>query len=655
MAETGHRCDAAPEDRARGSWLAYEGELFRVGAVHVSGVARADGWSVRAHSGLGERLVARLPSDLPATEPVATEAERLRRASPLQIVRVLAHEARGAGLHLIGVLSFEAAHLHEDLPAPAAPFLEFLLCDCEVDRIAWPTPQPSSVSAGDAPPSELVDDTSERFADGFERVREHLRAGDAYELVLSRRWTFRTDGGRMRDFLARTMDPRRAPYRFVLDFPLTCVVGASPELLVRVDGEHVTTRPISGSMRRDGTGGPLTDAERATFEELLRSEKEKSELDMLIDLARHDLHRVCDGVRIEAYRSALVLETVVHTEATVKGTLKPGHDALDALFSCLNAGTLVGAPKKKAMEIIARLEGEPRRYYGGTLLHVLPTGDLRGTILIRTGFLAGDRLTLQAGATLLLDSDRDYEFWECGAKARSLLDEIGHGDLCFGGGEPPAIVAGHPVERPRDAWLEAFPRASGAVGPRLLLVDNEDSFTWNLVALFRGLGCELSVVRSNLRVDDLGAFDGVVLSPGPSSPSDAGWLLDYVRRAAGAVPVFGVCLGMQAMVEGLGGQLGRMIRPLHGKQRPVRFAAPSRFFEGLDDGFLAARYHSLHGVRLPASLALTAVDDDGVALAVEGPATWPPFVGVQFHPESFLTGAPGVRLAANWLASLRGA
>ncbi len=644
-----------PRDTAGGGqapYVAYAGELFRVGTVHVRGLASADGWEFQALTSTGRRLAARLPATVPPTEPVVHEDQRLRRSSPLQLVRVLADEAGREGLHLLGLLSYEAAHLHEDLPPPDEPFLEFLVVDGRLEQVPWPSSEPPAARL--APPATaLLEDTSDRFAASFAASRENLLAGDVYEIVLSRRWTFATDDAAMREFLARTMDHRRAPYRFVLDFPRTRLVGASPELLVRVDGREVTTRPISGSMRREGSGPVLTDAERATFEELLQSEKEKSELDMLVDLARHDLHRVCDGVRIERYRDALVLETVIHTETTVRGTLKPGCDALDALLSCLNAGTLVGAPKKKAMEILARLEGGPRRAYGGTLVHVLPGGDLRATILIRTAFLEAGRLVLQAGATVLLDSDPDYEFWECGAKVRSLLEEIGHGTLCFGAGEPPAIVSGRPVAAPREAFLEAFP-AGQAQDLRLLLVDNEDSFTFNLAALFRGLGCRLDVVRNGTRVDDLDAYDGVLLSPGPSSPADAGFLLDYVRRCAGTTPVFGVCLGMQAMALGLGGELGRMARPLHGKRRPVHLCGSRRFFDGIPDGFAAARYHSLHVTRLPEPLVVTARDEDGVVLAVEGPAGWPPFLGVQFHPESFLTGEPGIRLARNWLAAVRG-
>ena len=644
---------AAASAQAQAPYLAYAGEVFRVGTVHVRGVARADGWEVEGLTDKGRLLAERLPSTVPPIEPVGYEDRRLRRSSPLQVLRVLAEEAGREGLHLLGLLSYEAAHIHEDLPLPSEPFLEFLVVDGGMTQVPWPSVGEPAARVS-PPATTLLEDTSDRFAASFEASRGHLRAGDIYEIVLSRRWTFATDVARMREFLARTMDQRRAPYRFVLDFPLTCLVGASPELLVRVDGREVTTRPISGSMRREGGGANLTDAERATFEELLRSEKEKSELDMLVDLARHDLHRVCDGVRVERYRDAFVLETVVHTEATVRGTLKKGCDGLDALLSCLNAGTLVGAPKKKAMEILARLEGGPRRAYGGTLVHVLPGGDVRATILIRTAFLDEGRLVLQAGATVLLDSDADYEFWECGAKARSLLEEIGHGGLCFGAGEPPSIVSGRDVAAPRDAFLDPFP-AGEAEDLRLLLVDNEDSFTFNLAALFRGLGCRLDVVRNSTRVEDLDAYDGIVLSPGPSSPAEAGFLLDYVRRCGGNRPVFGVCLGMQAMALGLGGELARMEWPLHGKRRPVLLAGRSRYFEGIPDGFMAARYHSLHVTRVPDPLVVTARDENGVVLAVEGPAVWPPFVGVQFHPESFLTGEPGIRLARNWLEALRGA
>jgi anthranilate synthase len=635
-------------------FVSYGDTTYTVTALHARGCAQGHHLSVEALSPMGEQVAAELPETLPASEPVLDESQRLRRNSPLRAVWDLAEVAERHGLHLLAALTFEAAHIQEDLPLPNRPFLEFMMVDLTRSATATkPDPQRLATARASRPAATLLSDSSPRFHPSFARSREHLLSGDIFEIVLSRQFRFAVDTPSMREFLARTMEHRMAPYRFVLDFPRTSLVGASPELLVRVVGDRVTTRPISGSIRRTASTATLSADELREFESLLASEKEKSELDMLIDLARHDLHRVCTNVTVEQYRQPLILETVAHTQATVCGHLKEGLRPLDALFSCLNAGTLVGAPKRKAMEIIRALEGEERGYYGGNLLHLTPEGDLFATILIRTGFLSEGQLTVQAGATVLLDSNVDFEYWECGAKARSMLEEIGHGELCFTNDAPPAVVSSTVRVDPYFACERSFEDlAAGITATRalsLLLIDNEDSFTFNLAALFERLGCTLTVVRNSHRIDSLAPYDGVLLSPGPSSPREAGLLLDYVRRCAGAKPVFGVCLGLQAMVEALGGELARMPYPLHGKSRAVLCNPQGRFAEGLPPTFNAARYHSLHAVRLPDQLRATARDSDGVILAIEGPEEWPPFVGVQFHPESFLTGETGVRLAQNWL------
>lgn len=640
-----------------GGFVSYGAQSFAVSKVHCKGVARGNSLEVWACTDEGKPVVALLPQTLASCGKVDDERMRVSRPSPLEVVRLVSAQAKAHGWHMLGILTYEAAHIQEDLEQPESIFFEFLICECE------PTPtstlfaksNPDAIRKVVRPAALLKDDTSAKFHAAFEQAEEHFRAGDIFEIVLSRRFRFEVDPLEMRSFLAGTMEHKLAPYRFALDFARTSVLGASPELLVKVEGPNVTTRPISGSIRRSSSEPSLTLEEAELFAELLRSEKEKSELDMLIDLARHDLHRVCDDVTVSRYREALVLETVAHTQATVEGTLKPDFNAIDALFSCLNAGTLVGAPKKMAMKIIANLEQEPRNFYGGNLVHVFPDGNLRATILIRTAVIQENTLTIQAGATCLLESAVDYEFWECGAKARSLLAEIGHEHLCFGKGVPPPIVNQRTVsDLAGKKVLVSFGKpAFGAHAHSLLLVDNEDSFTFNLAALFESLGCRVHVVRNNLPVPDLTKFSGVILSPGPASPREAGFLLDYVRACAGKTPVFGVCLGFQAMVEALGGSLGKMPAPLHGKSRSVQILQESAFFKGLPTVFSAARYHSLYALKMPPVLKLTAQDELGVPLALEGPPEWPAFFGVQFHPESFLTGEAGLVMARNWLALLK--
>ncbi len=180
----------------------------------------------------------------------------------------------------------------------------------------------------------------------------------------------------------------------------------------------------------------------------------------------------------------------------------------------------------------------------------------------------------------------------------------------------------------------------------LLLVDNYDSFTWNLAQLFMECGARVTVRRNDaVRADTLahGAYDLLCISPGPRDPAHAGCSMEMISAAAGRLPVFGVCLGMQAINEVFGGRTVRAPRPVHGMATPVRHAA-APLFSGIPDGFAAARYHSLMCADVPDCLVVTARADDGVPMALEHRTL--PIVGVQFHPESFLT-AVGAQLVRN--------
>jgi anthranilate synthase component 2 len=183
----------------------------------------------------------------------------------------------------------------------------------------------------------------------------------------------------------------------------------------------------------------------------------------------------------------------------------------------------------------------------------------------------------------------------------------------------------------------------------LLLVDNYDSFTWNLAQLFMECGARVTVRRNDAVTADAlaqGTYDLLCISPGPRDPAHAGCSMEMIRAAAGHLPVFGVCLGMQAINEVFGGSTLRAPRPVHGMATPVHHTS-TPLFAGIPDGFAAARYHSLMCAEVPDCLAVTARADDGVAMALEHRTL--PIVGVQFHPESFLT-AVGAQLVRNLFA-----
>jgi anthranilate synthase component 1 len=259
-----------------------------------------------------------------------------------------------------------------------------------------------------------------------ERVKEHIRAGDAFQVVLSQRFEMRTDVDALDVYrVLRTTNP--SPYMYLLRFagretPFD-VVGSSPEALVTVtqDDDRATAvlHPIAGTRPRGAT--PEEDTRLAS--ELLADPKERSEHVMLVDLGRNDLGRVCapgtvdvvDFMQIERYSH------VMHIVSTVVGRLAPGRDALDVLRATFPAGTLSGAPKPRAMEIIEDLEPTRRALYGGTVGYVDASGDMDMAIAIRTAVLHDGRAYVQAGGGLVADSDPAAEQAECENKAAAVL------------------------------------------------------------------------------------------------------------------------------------------------------------------------------------------------------------------------------------------
>lgn len=641
------------------SYIIYKDQSLVLETVHAQGSISCLSIEAECLTEAGKVVVSGLQPSSFTRLSISDEAERLRRQSPLLMVRELQQRAIQTGLHLFAALSYEAAHIFDDLPLPQQPFCHFIVASAKtLTKAEWIQLLESHQGSAEMeqPSFRLLDDTSPSFSDHFKQAREHLRMGDIFEIVLSRRFVLDNPHGQAFPYLARSVASLQAPYRFALRFPDTALVGASPELLVHVDGRRVTNRPISGSMRRQSALPELTKKESNELKKLYGSEKEKSELDMLIDLARHDLHRVCSAVEVSHYREALILESVVHTQATVTGTLKPGFDPLDACFSCLNAGTLVGAPKKKAMEIIRSLEGIPRRFYGGNLIHCDPDGNLKSTILIRTFQIDAHQVTLQAGATVLYDSSEEYEFWECGAKAQKLLDLVGLKNKAWGVGSPPPIDERASPEMHAHQILGSYADAGSsrarASSLRALLIDNHDSFTFNLATLFEHLGCTVTVVRNDAPLPPRSSYDVLILSPGPSAPRNAGSLIEICQAHDGNTPIFGVCLGFQALVEARGGELGVMNYPLHGKARFIlrRDVPDAALLSGLPEPFAAARYHSLYGKVMPDTFQIICVDSEGRPMGLSDlRENRPPICAVQFHPESFLSGTHGIVIARNWL------
>jgi anthranilate synthase len=314
--------------------------------------------------------------------------------------------------------------------------------------------------------------------------------------------------------------------------------------------------------------------------------------------------------------------------------LREGYDALDAFVTHTWAVTVTGAPKPNAIARVEEDEKSPRAWYGGAIGVVLFNGNLNTGLTLRTVRILQGQAEVRAGATLLFDSDPEAEERETRVKASAFLD---------------AVRQGSTAERVRRVLVD-----SGR-GVRVLLVDHHDSFVHTLANYLRQTGAHVTTLRAGFDVAEMDriAPDLVVLSPGPGSPSEFKLSTTITQALERKLPIFGVCLGLQGIVEHFGGQLGVLDYPMHGKPSQIR-CVPSALFDGIDGPFQAGRYHSLFARRevLPGVLRVTAETDDGVIMAIEH--TQLPISAVQFHPESLMSlqGAVGLRILDNAVRSL---
>ncbi len=257
----------------------------------------------------------------------------------------------------------------------------------------------------------------EDFLEAVGRSKEHITAGDIYQIVLSVRFSGRTDLDPFQVYRGlRLLNP--SPYMYYFELGDLKVAGSSPEALVQLEGDHASLRPIAGTRPRGRTPAEDTALER----ELLADPKENAEHVMLVDLARNDLGRVAESgsVRVDPYRRIERYSHVMHIVSGVTGTLAAGRDAFDLFSATFPAGTLVGAPKVRAMELIAGLEPVGRGLYGGTVGYFAKNGNMDQAITIRTMVFNGDEYSFQAGAGIVADSVPESEHDEVLAKSAIL-------------------------------------------------------------------------------------------------------------------------------------------------------------------------------------------------------------------------------------------
>jgi anthranilate synthase len=453
-------------------------------------------------------------------------------------------------------------------------------------------------------------------------ARERFACGDLFEVVPSHVFHGRCASPAAFYELLRQRNP--APYEFLFNLGEgEYLVGASPEMYVRVTGDRVETCPIAGTIAR----GEDTLEDAANIATLLGSAKEESELTMCTDVDRNDKARVCvpGTVKVIGRRQIEMYSRLIHTVDHIEGRLRPGFDALDAFLTHMWAVTVTGAPKTWAMQFIEDHEQTPRRWYGGAVGKIGFDGSMNTGLTLRTAHITGGIAAVRAGATLLYDSIPDAEEKETHIKARALLETLAEAGRL----EPGQASSASPA-------AAAAPAAGRSL--RVLLVDHQDSFVHTLGDYFRQEGAEVTTLRFGFSTALLDSYapDLVVLSPGPGRPSDFGCagLLDEVY--ARGLPAFGVCLGLQAMVEHAGGVLSLLPEPVHGKPGLVRVAG-GELLAGLPGEFTAGRYHSLYARpdSVRGGFAVTATTPDGVVMAIEDAEAgrW----AVQFHPESILT------------------
>jgi anthranilate synthase len=586
-----------------------------------------------------------------------SEEERSKQPSVFSLLRALIEEFRSpkdSRLSLVGAfgydLLFQFDPIELRLPRTRPKDLHLFLCDdiwfmdrkreqierfqydfrlCDVtteglDRTAAEVPAPVAVER-----EEIVSDhTPEEYMENVETVRRGMKQGDFYEVVL--RQTFSAPfGGSPSRLFERVQQASPSPYEFLLQLGDEQLVGASPEMFVRVEGARIETCPISGTARR--TGDPLKDA--VSIRDLLNSTKEESELTMCTDVDRNDKSRVCvpGSVRLIARRLIESYAGLFHTVDHVEGILQPGFDALDAFLAHMWAVTVIGAPKKAAAQAVENLEKSARGWYGGAVGMLSLSGDMNTGILIRTVHLRNGLAEYPAGATLLYDSIPALEEQETRLKATGFFR---------------ALQGSKPTEA-----AEPSPSGSKPQHPvRMLLIDNDDCFIHTLANYARQTGAEVVTYRAGFPLALIEEIDPdmILISPGPGRPGDFR-VPDTVRHAAERhIPVFGVCLGLQGIVEAFGGKLGVLDYPMHGKSSIVRHDQKG-VFEGLPKEFKVGRYHSLYAIResVPACLEITAESDDGIIMGVRHREL--PIEAVQFHPESLLSLEDdcGVRLMKN--------
>ena len=297
--------------------------------------------------------------------------------------------------------------------------------DQMADLLISGQPKPAPEGHMTSPLRPIFDESS--YCAMVEKAKHYIREGDIFQVVLSNRLEAEFEGSLLNVYrIMRTTNP--SPYMFYFSSNSIELAGASPETLVKLENGVLHTFPLAGTRPR----GKTPEEDRALEEELLQDPKELSEHNMLVDLGRNDLGKISQfgTVRVERYHEILKYSHVMHIGSTVAGKIRPDRDALDAVDAVLPAGTLSGAPKFRACQIIHELEGNKRGIYGGAVGYLDFTGNLDTCIAIRLAFKKNGKVYVRSGAGIVADSVPEKEYQECINKAKSVVSAL---DLAEGG------------------------------------------------------------------------------------------------------------------------------------------------------------------------------------------------------------------------------
>ena len=485
-------------------------------------------------------------------------------------------------------------------------------------------------------PAQASDHQRGEYAEKVRTALEYFRRGDLFEVVPSQSFFEPCDEPPTKVF--RTLQQiNPSPYGFIFNLGGEYLIGSSPEMFVRVEGKRVETCPISGTIKR----GQNAIEDAAQIRQLLNSRKDESELTMCTDVDRNDKSRICEpgSVRVIGRRQIEMYSHLIHSVDHVEGLLRPEFDALDAFLTHTWAVTVTGAPKLSAMHFIEQHENSARRWYGGAMGWLTFNGNLNTGLILRTMRVKDSIAEVRAGATVLYDSAPEAEEQETLTKAAALFQTI---------------------RRARQSSSEMLSSDSQSVSAdaeepkRVLLVDYEDSFVHTLANYIRQSGATVTTLRHGFSESILNTErpDLVVLSPGPGKPSDFRVAETVLACTNKEIPIFGVCLGLQGIVEAFGGKLGVLNHPQHGKPSRVFVTdSESPMFKDVPNSFEVGRYHSLFALaeKMPQLLKVTAISQDEVIMGIEHPKL--PIAAVQFHPESImsLSGEVGIAIIKNVL------